>query len=85
MFPLNWNDPVIKKDGSRTTLADYAGGGGGGGSSELPAHTIADAGKVLMVDDTNTLVWGSVSSSNRYAAPKTNVIVDVNSKSEGGN
>lgn len=82
MFPLNWNDPVIKKDGSRTTLADYVDGGGG---SELPDHTIADAGKVLMVDDTNTLVWGSVASSNRYAAPKINVIVDVNSKSEGGN
>lgn len=83
MFPLNWNVPVIKKNGSRTTLADYLGGGGG---SELPAHTIADAGKVLMVDDSGNLVWGVVSSGgNRYSAPKTNVIVDVNSKSEGGN
>lgn len=57
--PINYNDPYLKNDGSIAPMSEVIGGGGGG--SELPAHTVADAGKVLMVDDTNNLIWGTVS------------------------
>ena len=82
MFPIPWNFPFRKKNGDVTTISDVIGGGGG---SELPAHTVADAGKVLMVDSANKLVWGTVSSGgNRYSAPKSNVSVDINTVSKGG-
>lgn len=70
-FPLNSNDPYIKDTGERTTLG-AALGSGGGGSSELPEYGIADAGKVLTVDNEGDLTWSTpAASGNRYV--NTNV------------
>lgn len=55
MFPINFNDPYLKEDGSIVPISEVIGGGGGG--SELPPHTVADAGKVLSIDENNNLVW----------------------------
>lgn len=60
MFPIPWNFPFRKKNGDVTTISDVIGGSGG---SELPAHTVADAGKVLTVSNANSLLWGVVPSS----------------------
>lgn len=60
MFPLNSNQAYIKETGERSTLGAVIRSGGSG-SSELPEYGIADAGKVLMVDNTGNLVWGTVS------------------------
>ncbi len=82
MFPLRWNFPFRKKDGSMVNLEDAMGGGGGGG---LPSYTSADAGKVLGVTDQGTLAWVTVSSGgNRFSATQSSVTVDVNTISEGG-
>lgn len=66
MFPLNSNMPYIKDNGERDKLGNIIGSGGGG--SELPAHTAADAGKVLTVNETGGLTWSSFSSDNRYVS-----------------
>lgn len=67
MFPNKDSDAYIKSTGERSTLGQMIGSGGGGGS-ELPPHTVADAGKVLMVDDANKLIWGTVSGGgNQYS------------------
>ena len=55
MFPINYDDPYLKANGDIVPIGDIIGGGGGG--SELPPHTVADAGKVLTVTDENALAW----------------------------
>lgn len=55
MFPVNWNFPFRKKDGSLVNIADAMSGGGG--ESELPPHSIADAGKLLKVNNEGNLAW----------------------------
>lgn len=84
MFPIPWNFPFRKKDGSLSTIGTEISGGGGG--SELPPHTIADAGKVLMVDSDNTLMWGTVSSGvNQFEfAPTVKPTNDIESKANKG-
>lgn len=57
MFPIPWNFPFRKKDGDITTIGEMVDGGGGG--SELPPHTVDDAGKVLGVDNEGLLEWGT--------------------------
>lgn len=59
MFPKKASDAYIKSTGERSTLGEVIGSGGGGGGG-IPSHTIADAGKVLTIDNTNNLVWGDV-------------------------
>ena len=69
MFPLNSKEAYINDNGTRTTLGAAIGsGGGGGGTSELPEYGIADAGKVLTVNNSGSLEWGTVSGSSRYIA-----------------
>ena len=85
MFPLSSNDPYIKDNGERDRLGNVIGSGG---SSGLPAHTIADAGKVLTVADDNTLSWETVSGGiNQFEfanSPKS--VSSIQSKAiEGGN
>ena len=76
MFPLRWNFPFRKKDGSMVNLEDAMGGGGGG--SDLPPHSVADAGKVLGVTDQGTLAWVTVSAGGtRYAAQITNANIEL--------
>lgn len=58
MFPIPWNFPFRKKDGDITTIGEMVDGGGGG--SELPPHTVDDAGKVLGVDNEGLLEWGAL-------------------------
>lgn len=82
MFPLRWNFPFRKKDGTMVNLEDAMSGGGG---SSLPSYTSADAGKVLGVTNEGTLAWVNVSGGgNRFSAPQSRVTVDVNTISEGG-
>lgn len=54
MFPINYNDPYAKNDGSVVPIGDVIGGGGG---SDLPDYDETDAGKVLAVDDAGLLEW----------------------------
>lgn len=70
MFPLNSNLPYIKDDGTRDKLGNVIGSGGGGGS-ELPPHTIEDAGKVLGIDDTGALAWVTVKGGGNFAKVST--------------
>lgn len=56
MFPLPWNFPFRKKDGTIVNVVDAMGGGGGGGSN-LPDYDSSDAGKVLGVDENGDLEW----------------------------
>jgi len=70
MFPLNSNMSYIKDNGTRDKLGNVIGSGGGGGS-ELPPHTIADAGKVLGVDDTGALAWVTVSGGSNFSVATT--------------
>lgn len=51
MFPIRWNEIFRKKDGTLGTME------GLGGSSDIPSHTIADAGKVLTVGEDGELEW----------------------------
>lgn len=75
-FPLSSNDPYIKDTGERSTLGKVIGSGGGGGTSELPEYSIADAGKVLTVNNSGSLVWATpAASGNRYAAANINAPV----------
>lgn len=72
MFPLNSNLPYIKDDGTRDKLGNVIGsGGGGGGGSDIPEHTIADAGKVLGVDDEGNLAWMKI--ANTFEVSTTNI------------
>lgn len=105
MFPLKWNLPFRKKDGSLVKLSDAMGGdynlptasantkGGikvGSGlkmtgdkmsvdiDPELPAYGIADAGKVLGVDENGELAWVTVSGAPRqYGASRILVEKDT--------
>lgn len=70
MFPLRWNFPFRKKDGSMVNLEDAMEGGGGG---SLPSYTVEDAGKVLGVTDEGTLAWVTVSGSNSYSRVTSNI------------
>lgn len=66
MFPIPWNKAFRKKDGTIVNIADAMGGGGGG--SDLPPHSVEDAGKVLGVLEDGTLGWITVSGGgNRYS------------------
>lgn len=56
MFPLPWNFPFRKKDGTVVNVEDAMSGGGGGGSG-LPDYDSSDAGKVLSVNDNGELAW----------------------------
>ena len=85
MFPIPWNFPYRKKNGDVTTIGEVIGGGGG---SDIPPHTIADAGKVLTVGNDNSLEWVEVSSGvNQFDfanSPKS--VSTVQSKAtKGGN
>ena len=62
MFPLNSNTTYIEDSGKRARLGDVVGGGGG---SDIPEYDVADAGKVLMVDDSGELEWSTVSGAPR--------------------
>ena len=64
MFPIKWNDAFRKKDGTLVNMEDMGGGGGG---SELPPHSIADAGKVLGVDESGNLAWVTVSGGSNFS------------------
>lgn len=64
MFPLNSNMPYIKDTGERDKLGNVIGSGGG--SSELPEHSIADAGKVLGVNNEGNLAWVTVSGGSNF-------------------
>ena len=55
MFPIRWNFPFRKKDGSVVNISDAMSGGGG--ESELPPHNIGDAGKLLKVNNEGNLAW----------------------------
>lgn len=101
MFPLRWNFPFRKKDGTIVNIEDAMSGGGGGYTlptastttkggikvgtglkmtgdtmsvdidPELPAYGIAEAGKVLGVDDNGDLAWVTVSGSSAFVRAKT--------------
>lgn len=58
MFPLKSSDAYIKENGKRSTIGKEMGSGG----SDLPAHTEADAGKVLTVGDNGDLEWAESGS-----------------------
>lgn len=38
MFPINFNDPYLKEDGSIVPVSEVIGGGGGGGGSFTPDY-----------------------------------------------
>lgn len=79
MFPINANDPYIKETGERSTIGAEIGSSG---SSDIPAHTIADAGKVLSVNNDGSLGWNTpAASGNRYTrdvinSGQSNVIIN---------
>lgn len=52
MFPINWDGPFRKKDGTMGTMEEAGGGG-----SDLPEYDSGDSGKVLGVDDEGLLEW----------------------------
>lgn len=54
MFPIPWNFPFRKKDGTVVNVEDAISGGGG---SDLPDYDSSDAGKVLSVDESGNLEW----------------------------
>lgn len=56
MFPISWNFPFRKKDGTLVKMSEAMSGGGGGGS-DLPPHSSSDAGKVLTVGEDGELEW----------------------------
>lgn len=73
MFPKKDSDSYVKSTGERSTLGQMIGSGGGGGS-DLPPHSVADAGKVLGVTDEGTLAWVTVSGGgNRYSPANVNI------------
>lgn len=75
MFPLRWNFPFRKKDGTMVNLEDAMGGGG---SSELPEYSAEDAGKVLTVTEEGELAWGIVSGgSSHYTVSTTNSVSEL--------
>lgn len=59
MFPLNSNMSYIKDNGERDKLGNVIGSGSG---SELPTHSVADAGKVLTVGEDGSLEWDTKGS-----------------------
>ena len=65
MFPLKANDPYIKATGERSTLGSELGGGGSD-TPELPEYSIADAGKVLEVDNDGDLEWKMIGGMKLY-------------------
>lgn len=62
MFPTNYNDPYMKNDGSIVPIGEVIGGGG----SDIPAHTVSDAGKTLIVNDAGALEWGAIDAFSKY-------------------
>ena len=70
MFPLNSNMPYVKDTGERDRLGNVIGSGGG---SELPAYTIADAGKILAVDDTGKLAWVDAPAGSSFGSAQTHI------------
>lgn len=81
MFPIPWNRAFRKKDGTLVNMEDIAGGGG----SDLPEHSISDAGKVLGVVNDGELAWIAANSlhmyevtTNQYAAQRMYVLTTVN-------
>lgn len=97
MFPIPWNFPFRKKDGSLGKIEDLGGsytlptasadtkGGVKIGSGltmegevlnadpQVPEYTIAEAGKVLGVDETGNLAWVTVQGGGGFARGKVSV------------
>lgn len=53
MFPIPWNFPFRKKDGTLGKIEDI-------GESPLPEYSSSDEGKVLSVKSDGTLEWGDI-------------------------
>lgn len=95
MFPIPWNFPFRKKDGSLGKIEDLGGSytlptasadtkGGvkiGSGltmegevlSADIPSYSIAEAGKVLGVDNEGNLAWVTVQGGGGFARGKVSV------------
>lgn len=54
MFPIPWNFPFRKKDGSLGKIEDLHG------ENELPSYSSSDEGKVLGVDNEGALEWKDI-------------------------
>ena len=97
MFPIPWNFPFRKKDGSLGKIEDLGGtytlptassetkGGVKIGSgltmtgevlstdAQLPSYSIAEAGKVLGVDENGDLAWVTVQGGGGFGRGKVTV------------
>lgn len=104
MFPIPWNFPFRKKDGSLGKIEDLGGSytlptasadtkGGvkiGSGltmtgevlSTDLPEYSVAEAGKVLAVNDEGNLVWATVQGGSGFARGRVIVNGTVNVSGE---
>lgn len=84
MFPKKDSDAYIKSTGERSTLGQMIGSGGG---SDIPSHTIADAGKVLGVLEDGTLGWVAVSGGSTRFTKAISIVPgpQVATSAKGGN
>ena len=71
-----FNDPNLKYSDQLTPLAQMADFEGG--SSDLPTPTVADAGKVLTVDDTGAYELGDVDALPAISAGDAGKVLTVN-------
>lgn len=60
MFPIKSSDAYINENGKRSTIGAELGTSGGG--SDIPDHSISDAGKVLTVGEDGELEWAESGS-----------------------
>lgn len=64
MFPIRWNFPFRKKDGSISTIGDeISAGGGGGGGYELPTATASRLGGVKIGSGITVQEDGTISAN----------------------